>query len=329
MICRNGVDDWDNVSGSKLLFLFYRLLLMTATNVWTTVKRFDAFSKTQQEFQIRTTTGAVGKCFFLHTCIIYIYCQIIVTIVSLLFAVILFVMELTHFLSTSIHTELLVDTARNQKLQINLNITFHNLPCSFLTVDAMDVSGAQQHNIMHSMSKQRLTLNGEPIDKTETLVPNERNASGTVESTTTPAAALSAVKNACGSCYGAESTEMRCCNTCEAVRTAYRKKGWRLDAHSMSTMEQCKDEAKLRAPGTIASEGCLIQGVIEVNKVGGNVHIAPGHTFKEAHGHVHDMQDLAGVKLNTSHRIDHLSFGIDYPDRQNALDGVEAIANHG
>ena len=28
------------------------------------------------------------------------------------------------------------------------------------------------------------------------------------------------------SCYGAENDEQKCCNTCEEVREAYRKKGW-------------------------------------------------------------------------------------------------------
>lgn len=32
----------------------------------------------------------------------------------------------------------------------------------------------------------------------------------------------------CESCYGAETPEKRCCNTCEDVREAYRRKGWAL-----------------------------------------------------------------------------------------------------
>ncbi|RVW75429.1 Endoplasmic reticulum-Golgi intermediate compartment protein 3 [Vitis vinifera] len=30
----------------------------------------------------------------------------------------------------------------------------------------------------------------------------------------------------CGSCYGAEVTDDDCCNSCDEVREAYRKKGW-------------------------------------------------------------------------------------------------------
>lgn len=30
----------------------------------------------------------------------------------------------------------------------------------------------------------------------------------------------------CGSCFGADPNPAACCNTCEQVREAYRKKGW-------------------------------------------------------------------------------------------------------
>ena len=30
----------------------------------------------------------------------------------------------------------------------------------------------------------------------------------------------------CGSCYGAALDENQCCNTCEVVQDAYRKRGW-------------------------------------------------------------------------------------------------------
>ncbi len=44
------------------------------------------------------------------------------------------------------------------------------------------------------------------------------------ESEPSPPAVLD--PNYCGSCYGSESEEGQCCNTCAEVREAYRKKGW-------------------------------------------------------------------------------------------------------
>lgn len=43
-----------------------------------------------------------------------------------------------------------------EKMEIHLNITFPKVPCELLTLDIMDVSGEQQHSIMHGVSKVRL-----------------------------------------------------------------------------------------------------------------------------------------------------------------------------
>lgn len=37
-----------------------------------------------------------------------------------------------------------------------MNITFPKIPCELLTLDVMDVSGEQQHGVMHGVSKVRL-----------------------------------------------------------------------------------------------------------------------------------------------------------------------------
>lgn len=37
-----------------------------------------------------------------------------------------------------------------------MNITFPKLPCELLTLDVMDVSGEQQHGVMHGVNKVRL-----------------------------------------------------------------------------------------------------------------------------------------------------------------------------
>ena len=42
----------------------------------------------------------------------------------------------------------------------------------------------------------------------------------------------------CGSCYGAETEEKKCCNTCNDVREAYRIKTWKFDPRGI---EQCRE----------------------------------------------------------------------------------------
>ena len=48
-------------------------------------------------------------------------------------------------------------------MNITIDIKFPVLPCSYLTVDAMDVSGESQTDIIHNLFKTRLDLNGKAI----------------------------------------------------------------------------------------------------------------------------------------------------------------------
>lgn len=41
-------------------------------------------------------------------------------------------------------------------MEIHMNITFPKIPCELLTLDVMDVSGEQQHGVMHGVNKVRL-----------------------------------------------------------------------------------------------------------------------------------------------------------------------------
>jgi endoplasmic reticulum-Golgi intermediate compartment protein 3 len=41
-------------------------------------------------------------------------------------------------------------------MEIHLNMTFPRIPCELLTLDVMDVSGEQQHGVMHGVHKFRL-----------------------------------------------------------------------------------------------------------------------------------------------------------------------------
>ena len=61
-------------------------------------------------------------------------------------------------------------------------------------------------------------------------------------------------KDECMSCYGAESRASQCCNTCDEVKTAYRRKGWALD--NMEQVEQCKGEAEKESMSQ--EEGCQV-----------------------------------------------------------------------
>jgi hypothetical protein len=80
----------------------------------------------------------------------------------------------------------------------------------------------------------------------------------------------------CGSCYGSEQTPEQCCDTCEEVRESYRLKGWAFS--DPESITQCQNEGfseNLKAQKE-NKEGCSVYGYLDVNKVAGNFHFAPG-----------------------------------------------------
>ncbi|ESO12742.1 hypothetical protein HELRODRAFT_105492 [Helobdella robusta] len=260
------------------------------------LRKFDAYPKTLDDFRIKTCAGAA------------------ITIISGVIMTLLFWSEFIFFMTNEIQPELFVDVSKGQKLKINLNITFHHIGCSFLTIDAMDVSGEQQIDVDHNIYKLRIDNKGFFIDDSP-----QKEGLNTV-STVAPLD-----PNRCESCYGAETVDIKCCNTCDDVREAYRRRGW---AFSIDLdIEQCKrDHMKIKIKQQL-SEGCIVFGYLEVNKVAGNFHMAPGVSFSQNHMHVHDMQAIGTTSFNTSHTVNHLSFGEDYPGQNNPLDGSVLTAH--
>lgn len=274
---------------------------MESNNLFTKFKQFDAYPKTLEDFRVKTLTGAG------------------VTLISGLIMVVLFVSELNYYLTTEVSPELFVDTTRHQKLRINVDIYFPKLPCAYLSIDAMDVSGEQQTDIDHNIFKQRMDIDGVAIDENaqrEHLGDKSVDVMKKVQTTLDP--------GRCESCYGAESAQIPCCNTCEDVRNAYRNRGWAFQ--DADGYEQCKREGWKDKFQEQKNEGCKVFGYLEVSKVAGNFHIAPGKSFQQQHVHVHDLQPFGGMQFNLSHVIRHLSFGDPYPGVHNPLDGMNIAA---
>ena len=62
--------------------------------------------------------------------------------------------------------------------------------------------------------------------------------------------------------------------------------------------------------------------IIQVNKVAGNFHFAPGRSYQQGGMHVHDIAPFGDALLDFTHSINKLSFGKPYPGMKNPLDGV-------
>ena len=122
-------------------------------------------------------------------------------------------------------------------------------------------------------------------------------------------------ENECGSCYGANAlSENGCCNTCDELRQAYAGMGWGMG--DLDKFDQCVRENWREKIETQSNEGCNIHGQLQVNKVRGNFHFAPGQSFQNANMHLHNLQSYLrgsddGHRYDMSHEIHYLKFGPD------------------
>jgi hypothetical protein len=231
------------------------------------LKHFDAYPKTLEDFRVKTFTGAV------------------ITILCIFITITLFTYEWFAYLGSNVQQEIFVDITRNEKMHINVDIRFLSVPCGLLSIDAMDVSGVSQTRI--ALEKRSLNSLGE-----EKPVSIEKRQDQSANTT-----ANAVVANACGSCYGAETAHRRCCNTCDDVRIAYNERKWHFSPYGV---EQCKNEIELPLANRVsdaeleamlkAGDGCRLFGHLEVNKVAGSFHVAPGYSYEENHMHVHDVK---------------------------------------
>lgn len=263
----------------------------------------DAFPKQREEaaeFFNRTSAGGA------------------ITIVSGLFMALLFFSELRLFTRVSTVHELSVDTSRGEMLEIHFDMTFPSLPCSWLSIDAMDISGEVQLEVDHDVYKRRLAHDGTALDAgvKHEVGPSAHPMPGNgTDPTQDP--------NYCGSCYGAQSREGQCCNTCAEVRDAYRTKGWAL--LDVEKVEQCHHDGHKEEIEEQKGEGCHVWGELLINKVAGNFHIAPGRSYQQGNMHIHDLSPFQGESFDFSHTIHKLAFGKEYPGMKNPLDGVAVM----
>ena len=79
----------------------------------------------------------------------------------------------------------------------------------------------------------------------------------------------------CGSCYGA-GDEGECCNTCDDVKRAYRRKQWHIP--DITKLHQCKHLVRATSED---GEGCNVHGYVALSTGGGNLHFAPDRQWEK------------------------------------------------
>ena len=293
------------------------------------VRELDAYPKTLDEFRVRTSSGAV------------------LSICALFLVFVLFVSEFAALVSSGVEEHLTVASMHGETMRINFDFTFHSMPCSVISVDAADSSGSPIKDVGSHIFKKRLDSSGKQLGyqekhelggtlKTtgELLKHKEKATEGQEKKNEGEKAEEQAARDAenvkannCGSCYGAETEALQCCNTCDDVREAYRKKGWSFMVRD--NIVQCSKEGFVDSVAAQKGEGCNIFGYVDVKKASGNFHFAPGNGFAHAHNSVQDLFAYTLKQWNVSHRINELAFGESYPGAKNPLDGVEKILHKG
>jgi hypothetical protein len=241
-------------------------------------KRFDVFSKVHDDYRIKTKSGGL------------------ISVVAIIIMMVLFISELSSYLTVEVVDHIMVDTSLGQKLPIGLNITFPHLRCDEVSVDTVDSMGENQVDIAGDMVKVNLDAQG-LLSRGDYV----------------------AKEGECLSCLEAKDlVETRCCNTCQELKDAY------LEAdlpyyHVLDTSVQCRD-----------SVGCRVHGDVLVSKVGGNVHVALGKSTVRDGKHVHEF-NIKEVSdgFNTSHEIHRLEFGERVAGVLSPLEGTRKIVKHG
>jgi len=209
-----------------------------------------------------------------------------------------------------------VDSSRNEKLNINFNITFPKLDCSLVNLDAMDDSGDHQLKTSNTLIKKvRLEKDGSVHPEVSDV-----KLGGTLKTKEEieKMKLHPEIKTDCGSCFGAGDPG-ECCNTCDDIRAAYKKKGWAFTA---------SDHVKLCVQEGVKSAlkdglGCNIHGNIELAKVGGNVHFAPSDALSHSQMRASELVRFAMTEVDLSHNIHSFSFGDTIPGAEYPLAGVE------
>eukprot|EP00588_Corethron_pennatum_P010314 CAMPEP_0194279710 /NCGR_PEP_ID=MMETSP0169-20130528/14077_1 /TAXON_ID=218684 /ORGANISM="Corethron pennatum, Strain L29A3" /LENGTH=407 /DNA_ID=CAMNT_0039024165 /DNA_START=118 /DNA_END=1341 /DNA_ORIENTATION=- len=285
------------------------------------IRRIDHHTPVSDEFRARTVQGAVFS------------------VIAILSAGYFMSTELSYNMSTQIVDRVYVNsTPSATAVQMEFDVTFQEIACSLLGIDANDAVGNSQSlhtDRTHHVYKHRLNKDGRNVHRSR---PEKTELGGTVtdEKTITDAAKKRGLteesagddyyiddyfqKDFCGDCYGA-AADGECCNTCDDVKRMYRAAGWKLP--NIADIAQCKNEVRAKDE---VGEGCRIEGTVQLASTGGNLHIAPGRETEDIGGgngkfSISDLLGLAFEQYNVTHTINKLHFGPEFPGGVRQLDG--------
>eukprot|EP00501_MAST-03F_sp_TOSAG23-6_P001699 GSMAST32.ASY1.ANO1.1770.1 assembled CDS len=117
------------------------------------IRRWDLYKKVPDDLYVSTYSGACLSFF------------------GILIMTLLFGLELQSFLKVTTTTDIVLERgevssdSHSGMLSINFNITVHDLPCEFASVDISDVTGERKHDIHQNIKKVRVDHRGRHLGK--------------------------------------------------------------------------------------------------------------------------------------------------------------------
>jgi endoplasmic reticulum-Golgi intermediate compartment protein 3 len=318
------------------------------------LRKLDTQSSVSSEFRVYTLQGAIVS---------------VLTVSAILY---LFVTEFRYNFTVIQQQRVYVNATTTSEgggrlLELEFDISLPEIPCSVLNIDAMDPHGQDQslhldtnhHVWKHRMkiknnqrillgSKTKLEFGSTLLHARDVLEDSELSPeffdalqqqallNGTAlrkNSTIAAANVTSTIEDdACGSCFGA-GDEGECCNTCDDVKRAYKRRGWVLK--NEKEVPQCRNEAVMLVNNVeqgkeSEDEGCNVHGVVALAIGGGNLHLAPSkNQFNElsAQGTVNLFDLLMSFmqEWNVTHTIHKIRFGPEYPSATYQLDNHTVV----
>lgn len=244
------------------------------------IKKFDAYTKINEDFRIRYWIGGI------------------ISILMIITMIWMFSSEFNDYFKTNMRPVLQIDESKTDKLPINFDITFHESPCQFTTIDVLDTMGEVNLDIDQNIKKIRIN----PVEDSE----QRKKKFG-----------KQIYGNECPSC--AQGDSKKCCYTCNEIKESYEK----MKIEMPRNVQQCKKDNIQKMNEYYKGEGCRMIGSVKVNKVSGNFHIAPGISEQSGDRHFHSSNYQGSV--NMSHTWNYLMFGEGFPGMQNPIENLTKI----
>lgn len=284
------------------------------------LKSLDAQSTVSKEFRVHTLQGAV------------------LSVVTVFLIVYLVATEIYFNFQVTLEDRVHVNATSTRGIEMEFDISLPEVSCSLINVDAADPTGQSQSlhlDVKHHVWKHRFKMSDDgerqlligsksKLELGSTLLDElhledmiyEKLETNKTDSTDVD----TSEKDICGSCYGA-GEEGECCNTCDDVRRAYRRRGWVLK--DLEGIEQCVSKGEINDLG----EGCNVHGVVALSSGGGNLHLAPGKDLGDrvTGENVFDILLQSYQKWNVTHTINKIRFGPEYPAAVYQLDGEKRL----